>query len=82
MPLERSFTYALAAFEAEVGARVLVPFAGQRLVGFVVRVHDDPPPADVEVKAVDRVMDDAALLTPELMELGALGGGVLLCTAR
>ena len=25
----------------EVGARVLVPFGGQRLVGVVVRVHDD-----------------------------------------
>jgi primosomal protein N' (replication factor Y) len=70
VPLDRSFTYALGAQEVEVGARVLVPFGGQRLMGVVVRVHDEAPGVDVEVKAVERVMDEAALLSDDLMELG------------
>ena len=70
VPLDRSFTYRLGDLEAEVGARVLVPFAGQRLVGFVVRTHDEPPSSEIEVKPVDRVLDEAALLSAELLELG------------
>ncbi len=70
MPLDQLFTYRLDGVTAEVGARVLVPFAGQRLVGFAVRVHDAAPDAGFEVKPVDRVMDEAPLLTAELMELG------------
>ncbi len=70
VPVDRIFTYGLGDRTVEVGARVLVPFAGQRLVGFVLRVHEEAPPATVEVKAVDRVVDEAALLGPELMQLG------------
>ena len=70
MPLDRAFTYELGELEVEVGARVLVPFGGQRLVGVVVGVHDLTPEAGVEVKRVERVMDEAALLPNELMELG------------
>ncbi len=69
VPLDRAFTYELGVLEVEVGARVLVPFAGQRLVGVVVGLHDARP-EDVEVKRVERVMDEAALLPDELMELG------------
>ena len=71
VPLDRSFTYELRGAEVEVGARVMVPFAGQRLVGVVVRVHDVQPGEDFEIKAVEQVLDDAALLAPDLMELGA-----------
>ncbi len=70
IPLDRSFTYGLSGAGAEIGARVLVPFAGRRLVGFVTRVHDEAPPAGVEVKPVDKVLDDAALLGTDLLELG------------
>ncbi|HLI76058.1 MAG TPA: primosomal protein N' [Acidobacteriaceae bacterium] len=69
LPLDRSFTFLCGALAVEAGARVLVPFAGQHLVGFAVRVHDQPPSAEVEVKAVDRLLDEAALLSPQLMEL-------------
>lgn len=34
VPLDRSFTYRLGSLEVQLGARVVVPFAGQRLVGF------------------------------------------------
>ena len=43
VPLDRAFTYELGVLEVEVGARVLVPFAGQRLVGVVVGLHDARP---------------------------------------
>jgi primosomal protein N' (replication factor Y) len=69
VPLDRSFTYELDPLTAEVGARVMVPFAGQRLVGVVVGLHDVRP-VDVEVKRVERVLDEAPLLSDELMELG------------
>ena len=69
VPLDRSFTYRLGALEVEVGARVVVPFAGQRLVGFAVRLHDEAPPPEIDVRPVERVLDEAALLGPELLEL-------------
>ena len=69
VPLDRVFTYELGELEAEVGARVLAPFAGQRLVGVVVKLHDARPADDVELKRVERVLDEAALLSDELMEL-------------
>jgi primosomal protein N' (replication factor Y) len=70
VPLDRAFTYKLGELEAEVGARVMVPFGGQLLVGVVVGLHDVSPGAEVEVKPVQRVMDEAALLSGELMDLG------------
>jgi len=70
VPLDRAFTYELGGLEAEVGARVMVPFGGQRLVGVVVGLHDVAPGDDVEVKRVQQVMDEEALLPDELMELG------------
>jgi primosomal protein N' (replication factor Y) len=68
VPLDQAFTYELGALVAEVGARVMVPFGGQRLVGIVVGLHDAKP--EVETKRVERVMDEEALLSDELMELG------------
>ncbi|HEX5282920.1 MAG TPA: primosomal protein N' [Bryocella sp.] len=69
VPLDRAFTYALGDFTPEIGARVLVPFSGQRLLGVVVALHDNPPSPDVDLKKVERLLDDAALLSPELLEL-------------
>jgi len=69
VPLDQAFTYELGALEVEVGARVVVPFAGQRLVGVVVGLHDVRP-EDMAVKRVELVMDEVALLSDELLELG------------
>ena len=68
------FTYSLGDLTPEIGARVLVPFSGQRLLGVVVALHDNPPaPAadskPVEIKKIERLLDDAALLSPELLDL-------------
>ena len=70
VPLDRSFTYELGELEVEVGARVMVPFGGQRLVGIAMGVHDARPADGIEVKRVERVMDEAPLLSSDLMELG------------
>ena len=69
VPLDRTFTYAVNGTVPRVGARVLVPFSGQRLMGVVVRVHGDAPPGEIEIKPVQQVLDEAPLLPDELMQL-------------
>jgi primosomal protein N' (replication factor Y) len=69
VPLDRPFTYAVNGAVPTVGARVLVPFSGQRLIGVVVRVHDDRPTGGSAIKPVQQVLDDAPLLPEELMQL-------------
>ena len=69
VPLDRSFTYAVNGVEPCVGARVLVPFSGQMLMGVVVRVHSEPLPEGVEAKPVQTVMDATPLLDAGQMEL-------------
>ncbi len=69
VPLDRAFTYALNGVTPEIGSRVLVPFSGQRLMGIVVAVHDTAPPPEIETKPIDRLLDDTALLSPELLDL-------------
>ncbi len=69
VPLDQTFTYAVNEVVPVVGARVLVPFSGQRLMGVVVRVHEDAPAEGFEIKPVQQVLDDAALLPDELMKL-------------
>lgn len=69
VPLDQTFTYEVNGTAPAVGARVLVPFSGQRLMGVVVRVHEEAPPDGVAIKPVQQVLDDAALLPDELMEL-------------
>ena len=69
VPLDQTFTYAVNGLTPVVGARVLVPFSGQRLMGVVMRVHEDAPADGFEIKPVQQVLDDAALLPDELMKL-------------
>jgi primosomal protein N' (replication factor Y) (superfamily II helicase) len=69
VPLDQVFTYSVNGVVPVVGARVLVPFSGQRLMGVVLRVHEDAPAEGFEIKPVQQVLDDAALLPDELMKL-------------
>src|ERR1700733_249025 len=69
VPLDQTFTYAVNGVVPVVGARVLVPFSGQKLMGVVGRVHEDAPADGFEIKPVQQVLDDAALLPDELMKL-------------
>ncbi len=69
VPLDQTFTYAVNGVVPAVGARVLVPFSGQKLMGVVVKVHEDAPAEEFEIKPVQQVLDDTAILPAELMEL-------------
>ena len=69
IPLDQTFTYAVNGTAPAIGARVLVPFSGQRLMGVVVRLHNDPVPGGMEIKPLQQVLDDAPLLPDELMQL-------------
>ncbi len=72
VPLDRTFTYEVGEGQAvpAVGARVLVPFSGQRLSGVVVRVHGQAP-VGFAAKPIQQVLDDGPLLPEELMQLAA-----------
>src|SRR5260370_40720131 len=69
VPLDQVFTYAVNGVVPVVGARVLVPFSGQKLMGVVVRAHENAPAEGFGIKPVQQVLDDAALLPEELMKL-------------
>ncbi len=72
VPLDRAFTYKLKVgdeFEPAIGGRVVVPFRNEKMIGVVVRLHDDEPP--VEARLVEAVLDQAPILTAELMQLAA-----------
>ena len=71
VPLDQVFTYASGGVVPVVGARVLVPFSGQKLMGVVVRVHDERPADGFEIKPLQQVLDEAPLLPDELMRLAA-----------
>ena len=80
VPLDQTFTYAVNGVVPVVGARVLVPFSGQKLMGVVVKVHEDAPAEDFEIKPVQQVLDDTAVLPDELMESGQVDRAIL-CSA-
>ncbi len=69
VPLDRTFTYAVNGVVPAVGARVLVPFSGQRLMGVVVRLHDERPSEEVAIKPVQQVLDAEGLISDHLMRL-------------
>jgi primosomal protein N' (replication factor Y) len=71
VPLDQTFTYAVNGTVPVVGARVLVPFGGQRLMGVVIRLHDGPLAPGIEAKPIQQVLDSTALLPEELMRLAA-----------
>lgn len=67
IPLEKHFTYALNAEEAQVlspGMRVGVPFGKSKVyTALVYRVHNDPPQV-YEAKPIHKILDDEPIVTP------------------
>jgi primosomal protein N' (replication factor Y) len=69
VPLPALFDYLPPAVgEAGVGARVLVPFGRQRMVGVVVAIDAEAAVESRRLKQALRLLDDDALLDPELMQ--------------
>ena len=69
VPLDRTFTYALRPGQiVQRGVRVIAPFRNEKLIGVVTAVTVSPP-ADVEVKSLEVVLDDEPLLSEQLLSL-------------
>ncbi|MGC9159548.1 MAG: replication restart helicase PriA [Terracidiphilus sp.] len=69
IPLDRAFTYALRAGQhPQRGARVIVPFRNEKLIGVVTGLGARIP-ADYEVRPIEAVLDDEPLLSESLLKL-------------
>jgi primosomal protein N' (replication factor Y) len=69
VPIDRPFTYAVRDDQApQRGARVIVPFRNEKLIGVVTALVDKAP-ADFEVRFLEAVLDDEPLLSDPLLEL-------------
>ncbi len=51
------------------GVRVLVPIGRRHETGIVVELSDTPPPGVTTIRAIADVLDDEAILTPDLFAL-------------
>jgi primosomal protein N' (replication factor Y) len=70
VPLDRAFTYAVREGQLpQRGARVIVPFRNEKLIG-VVTALSAKAPADFEVRYVEAVLDEEPLLSESLLKLG------------
>ena len=69
VPLDRTFTYGVREGQSpQRGARVIAPFRNEKLIGVVTAI-DAKPPAEVEVKYLEAVLDEEPLLSDHLLEL-------------
>ena len=69
LPLDRTFTYAVREGQRpQRGARVIVPFRNEKLIGVVTALNANAP-AEVEVRHVEAVMDEEPLLSEQLLKL-------------
>ncbi|MCL1817991.1 MAG: primosomal protein N' [Spirochaetaceae bacterium] len=67
IPVDRAFTYAAQAPLA-VGCRVVAPFHGRTLAGFVTGGSFSPPAGDFTIKNVKRVLDAEPLFDAEYLD--------------
>jgi primosomal protein N' (replication factor Y) (superfamily II helicase) len=69
VPLDHTFTYGVKlGQQPQRGARVIVPFRNEKLIGVVTAI-DAKPPVDVEVKYLEAVLDEEPLLSDHLLAL-------------
>ncbi|HEY2468094.1 MAG TPA: primosomal protein N' [Terracidiphilus sp.] len=69
VPLDRTFTYAVREDEpVSRGARVIVPFRSEKLIG-VVTTPDVEAPTEFDAKYLEAVLDDEPLLSEHLLAL-------------
>ncbi len=69
VPLDQTFIYAVRPGQLPLrGARVIVPFRNEKLIGVVTAI-DAKAPQDVEAKFLEAVLDEEPLLSDHLLEL-------------
>jgi primosomal protein N' (replication factor Y) len=79
--VDRPFSYRVpSGMDVSVGSRVVVPFGPRRLEGYCVGITGVPPAGTAELKEIEDVLDDTAVLTPELVELAKWGAARWLCS--
>ncbi|MFO7849507.1 MAG: primosomal protein N' [Spirochaetia bacterium] len=81
LPLHGPFTYLPSAKnDAAAGMRVMAPFGGRKLMGFVVDMHTTPPEGDFAIRPIDRVVDTEPIFGKEEVELARWIAGMYFCT--
>ncbi|MGA3133321.1 MAG: primosomal protein N' [Terracidiphilus sp.] len=71
VPLDHTFTYGVRLGQSpKRGARVIVPFRNEKLIGVVTATEVKAAP-DFEVRYLEAVLDEEPLLSEHLLELGA-----------
>jgi primosomal protein N' (replication factor Y) len=71
VPLDHTFTYGIRLGQSpKRGARVIVPFRNEKLIGVVTALEAKASP-DFEVRYLETVLDEEPLLSEHLLELGA-----------
>jgi primosomal protein N' (replication factor Y) len=69
VPLDRTFTYAVRAGQRPLrGARVIVPFRNEKLIGVVTGLTNKEPEG-FEARELEAVLDEEPLLSTSLLEL-------------
>src|ERR1035437_10072447 len=69
VPLDRLFTYAVREGQLpQRGARVIVPFRKEKLIGVVTGLNVTAP-AEFEMRFIEAVLDDEPLLSDNLLAL-------------
>jgi primosomal protein N' (replication factor Y) len=71
VPLDQPFTYSLPdtlRHRVKPGCRIVVPFGTRKLVGVILRCHDEHP--QVATKPAMRLLDPEPVLDSELIALG------------
>lgn len=81
--LDKPFTYRVPSkfSHVNIGWRVLVPFGGRMVEGFVVECHDESTAArDIELKDIADVLDEEAWFSCDMMAMAKWVSEYYLCT--
>lgn len=81
--LDHTFTYHIPGEfigQLDKGMKVSVPFGKQNINGFVLKIHDNAPTGDYEVKDITNIITKELKLNDELLQLGYYIKDRTLCT--
>ncbi len=73
LPLEKTFNYVVPETmkdSIQIGMRVLVPFSGRKVTGFVIGLMDQSPKEfEGELKEIEAILDEAPLIDHQMLRL-------------
>ena len=81
LPVTGTFTYSVPAdTRVERGCRVIAPCGRRTLTGFVVSTKAEPPGKNIEIRALQRVLDSEPMFDDDLLELAEWTAGMYMCS--